>query len=1082
MDFYCKHIQVIISLSIPLDDILDLDLVETHTEKLVEQSSSLSNARDHDTLSVGITKQSEQTFSTPILFVGSNDTVSYIKDDSNSWETNIYQETSTVSLGTVETGNSFSFDTSPTWTTTPSQTDITYNIVANGAEAIPSWISFNAGTAKYEGTAPTILYNETYSFVMNSSWSSAPVGDSQQIIQISVNVNVVCGDGSKHPSESWEDENLIDGDGWSSTWTIESGYSWDGGSSSSKDSCTQCSNGESPNSNLTLWQINWGDGLKHSTEEWDDNNLVDGDGCSSSWTIEPNFIWIGGSTSSKDTCSEWSPASSPNSNNDTCVTECGDGLKHPSEAWDDNNTNDSDGCTSTWIIESGYTWTGGTTSSPDTWSECSNGESLNTTSSAWEVIWGDGLKHSSEEWDDGNLIDGDGWDSSWTIETMHVWSGGTVLNKDSCEEWVDGKSPNFGKSSWEVIWGDGLKHSTEQCEDSNLNSGEGCSSIWTIESNYIWHGGTTSSPDTCSEWPPATYPNSQKDSWAPEWGDGLRHSSEEWDDSNNSNFDGCNSVWAIESMFIWNGGTTSTQDSWSECTDGESTNASKTAWEIRWGDGVKHLTEEWDDGNLSDADGWDSSWLVEDGYSCSSLTNIWREWTPATFQNFDKTSWIPSFGDGLKYVSEQWDDGNLLDGDGWSMLGIIEDNYVCSGGSESQADSCILWSKNTKPNENKTECINSDEMSAAAKAAVTSAQIAALAGIFMSGAGSTASGGSLSKLFLVVNLLQIIMILFIIDPFIPESGKKYLESQSFTLCNFNFIPTVSFPVIRPSIKWIDSEQVNDILKVIGHESNSAIVNSTSFLFVIFWVSLIHVFFKLVLWCQGFKGRNKYLTSFRTKVIDVIAYSLYLRLFLESHQSIFLTSAFEMKSLSFDDLAHRVSFGFAIILTVTSIGLPTLGFYYFWKKREEFNPKSKFFFMEFFEGIKNMKYARLYMPLRLVRTLLLIIIVLFSNSLSRIATYIIIFGKVKLLFIFFNFLLLVIQLMYLTFLIVLRPFEQKSDWIIEILNEIFLAFIIILMFLLNNATKWINYEVGFLYTMTMNSSIVTLIVSSMFFPK
>ena len=45
-----------------------------------------------------------------------------------------------------------------------------------------------------------------------------------------------------------------------------------------------------------------GDGYRISQEKWDDGNNISGDGCSSTWIIEPSFIWSGGSSSIKDTC------------------------------------------------------------------------------------------------------------------------------------------------------------------------------------------------------------------------------------------------------------------------------------------------------------------------------------------------------------------------------------------------------------------------------------------------------------------------------------------------------------------------------------------------------------------------------------------------------------------------------------------------------------------------------------------------------------------------------------------------------------------------------------------------------------
>jgi len=42
-----------------------------------------------------------------------------------------------------------------------------------------------------------------------------------------------------------------------------------------------------------VWSEVWGDGLNFGTDEWDDGNSQDGDGCSSEWEIETGFKWEG---------------------------------------------------------------------------------------------------------------------------------------------------------------------------------------------------------------------------------------------------------------------------------------------------------------------------------------------------------------------------------------------------------------------------------------------------------------------------------------------------------------------------------------------------------------------------------------------------------------------------------------------------------------------------------------------------------------------------------------------------------------------------------------------------------------------
>ena len=105
-----------------------------------------------------------------------------------------------------------------------------------------------------------------------------------------------------------------------------------------------------------------------------------------------------------------------------CASSCtvmGNGIIETGEECDDGNTANGDGCSSTGIIESGYT--------------CSGEPSV------CNVIYGDGTIIGSEECDDGNLVDGDGCSSTGIIEEGWSCSGEPSVCIPDCQ---------FTSSSW----------------------------------------------------------------------------------------------------------------------------------------------------------------------------------------------------------------------------------------------------------------------------------------------------------------------------------------------------------------------------------------------------------------------------------------------------------------------------------------------------------------------------------------------------------------------------------------------------------------------------------------------------------
>ena len=461
----------------------------------------------------------------------------------------------------------------------------------------------------------------------------------------------IWGDGKKFNSLSTycDDGNLTPGDGWNASCNVESGYRWTGGTSTLPDTCSDfCGDGKRFNSLSTYW---------------DDGNNLNGDGWNSAWAIESGWVCSGGTTLVKDTCSEicgdgkrfnilttyWddgnlTPGDGCSStwtvetyytctggnslNKDTCKEICGDGVRFNSiiTYCDDGNVINNDGWSSIWNIESGWLWSGGSSSSKDAWTE----------------IWGDGKRFNalSTYWDDGNLSNGDGWNSLWNVETHYVCSGGNSLTKDTCSE----------------IWGDGVKFNSlsTYCDDSNILNGDGWSSTWAIESGWVWSGGSSVTKDTCSEI----------------WGDGKKFNtiSTYCDDGNTNSGDGWSSLWSVEAHYTCSGGNSSTKDIWIEI----------------WGDGVKLnlINTYWDDNNVFNGDGWNSTWSIESG------------WTWSGGSSSTKDIWSEICGDSKRFnsISTYCDDGNTLNGDGWSSTWVVETYWSWSGGSSSTKDTWLeIW-------------------------------------------------------------------------------------------------------------------------------------------------------------------------------------------------------------------------------------------------------------------------------------------------------------------------------------------------------------------------------------------------------
>ena len=345
----------------------------------------------------------------------------------------------------------------------------------------------------------------------------------------------ICGDGTVFSPETWDDGNKSDGQGWlSSCLGIIPGWACTGGSKTS----------------ATTWHGVWGDSYVTVDEQWNDQNTIDLDGCSSTWTIETGWTWVNDTFLTKT----------------TCTAICGDGLRVKTENWDDGNSADNIGCKTDWSgALFGYSWAGGSV----------------TTKDAWTTVCGDGYFRGTEQWDDGNAKNGDGWSSTWSLETGFSWinypssksiwtsvcgdgyrvgsetwdDGNSSDNKgwlSDCSGFISGWTWSGGGTSsvdvWSTIWGDGIHISyTEEWDDGNLSSVvDGWNSKCTIDSNWSWSD--YASKSVC----------------VPLWGNGKRDGSDEkCDDGNYISGDGC-SNWLVDNKWQWIGGDATNFDTWYE--------------------------------------------------------------------------------------------------------------------------------------------------------------------------------------------------------------------------------------------------------------------------------------------------------------------------------------------------------------------------------------------------------------------------------------------------------------------------------------------------------------------------------------
>jgi cysteine-rich repeat protein len=184
----------------------------------------------------------------------------------------------------------------------------------------------------------------------------------------------------------------------------------------------------------------------------------------------------------------------------------------------------------------------------------------------------------NEKCDDGNLLNGDGWSDSWTVEASWVCSGGSLTSADVCTFCTSGFYQNDPLDPTVCVphCGDGLRVSSELCDDGNTVGSDGCSfDCLSIDPNWVCDGGSATSADIWNECSIGFVPNDSVEPrfWVEVWGDGRRVGKEKCDDGNLINGDGCqNDCITMDENWICVGGNAYNKDKWSECPMGYTNN------------------------------------------------------------------------------------------------------------------------------------------------------------------------------------------------------------------------------------------------------------------------------------------------------------------------------------------------------------------------------------------------------------------------------------------------------------------------------------------------------------------------------
>ena len=84
-----------------------------------------------------------------------------------------------------------------------------------------------------------------------------------------------------------------------------------------------------------------------------------------------------------------------------------------------------------------------------------------------------------------------------------------------------------------------------------------------------------------------------------------------------------------------------------------------------------------------------------------------------------------------------------------------------------------------------------------------------------------------------------LILLLLVDTFVPLDVSEYITKQSFTLMDFNIVPIVEIPYVNYPTELLDYAQENEVLNDLGLEWRSTFNNMYSFILTLLLIMLFH---------------------------------------------------------------------------------------------------------------------------------------------------------------------------------------------------------------------------------------------------
>ncbi|CAI2381144.1 unnamed protein product [Moneuplotes crassus] len=366
----------------------------------------------------------------------------------------------------------------------------------------------------------------------------------------------------------------------------------------------------------------------------------------------------------------------------------------------------------------------------------------------------------------------------------------------------------------------------------------------------------------------------------------------------------------------------------------------------------------------------------------------------------------------------------------------IQNCKLCKLGDSNICETCEDGYQNANEQTSCSEIATTSEVS---RSSATTKAAAALttSSIIIASSSSILSLSSINSIFSIMNSLQLAILLPLVPDYFSLKVLDILSGMGFAMMSFDFIKFEDLPCAQDLTDWVSYPQSDQYLNSLGMRSGSSVVNYLSLMAIILLIAVTHFGVYLLCVCiQNSKHRK--CKKFMKSLFQFFTFNIYIRVFIQAFMFTTLSIFSELYNLNLSTTVTKISFGLCAIFCICTSILFFLSFYMYYKSFPQVNSKKYWPCVEYFNGIKPTKFSKLYSSLFMLVRLSLISLLIFGQSIGSHdkATY-----------------FYLVNIAYGAYLILVRPFENLQDNIIEIINQIIFCCLAIPLSWLNTEEAW-----------------------------